>query len=119
MKQATIPWRAAVIASQRQAAKRQALPPISDTGSYPYYLKTRIASKRGHLCNDESAETLVRLLQAGCKKFALCHISQENNAPSQVLESVRTELLKHTVIPEADCIVQPARRHEISPIIEF
>lgn len=89
------------------------------TGSYPYYLKTRIASKRGHLCNDESAETLVRLLQAGCKKFALCHISQENNAPSQVLESVRTALLKHTVIPEADCIVQPARRHEISPIIEF
>ncbi len=89
------------------------------TGPYPYYLKTRIASQRGHLCNDESAETLVRLLQAGCKKFALCHISQENNTPGQVRECVRATLLRHQIIPEADCIVQTARRHEISPIIEF
>ncbi|MEI3013668.1 MAG: hypothetical protein V8T36_02280 [Ruthenibacterium lactatiformans] len=51
------------------------------TGPYPYYLKTRIASQRGHLCNEENAATLVRLLENGCGRFALCHISQENNTP--------------------------------------
>ncbi|MEG2930766.1 MAG: MBL fold metallo-hydrolase [Ruthenibacterium sp.] len=89
------------------------------TGSYPYYLKTRIASKRGHLCNEESAATLVRILQNGCKKFALCHISQENNTPLLVCESVKAALLASGIVPEADCVIQPARRHEVSALIEF
>ncbi|MEG1322230.1 MAG: MBL fold metallo-hydrolase [Ruthenibacterium sp.] len=88
-------------------------------GGYPYYLKTRIASKRGHLCNDESAETLVRLLENGCKKFALCHISLENNTKDMVYTAVKTALLQHGVIPEADCVVQAAMRHSVSPILEF
>lgn len=89
------------------------------TGPYPYYLKTRIASQRGHLCNDESAETVVRLLQNGCKKFALCHIRQENNAPLLVCETMKAALLKHALIPDADCVMQAAKRHEISPMITF
>ncbi|MEG2672799.1 MAG: MBL fold metallo-hydrolase [Ruthenibacterium sp.] len=88
-------------------------------GRYPYYLKTRIASKRGHLCNDESAETLVRLLENGCKKFALCHISNENNTKDMVYTAVKTALLQHGIVPESDCIVQAALRHSISPILNF
>ena len=64
-------------------------------GPYPRMLKQRIASRRGHLSNDESAQTLVRLMINGCKKFMLCHISQENNTPeraraaaAQALESL-------------------------------
>ena len=89
------------------------------TGPYPYYLKTRIASQRGHLCNEENAATLVRLLENGCERFALCHISQENNTPELALESVRAALLGAGVVPGRDCVVNAARRHEVSPIIEF
>ena len=90
-----------------------------ETGPYPYYLKTRIASQRGHLCNEENAATLVRLLENGCERFALCHISQENNTPELALESVRAALLGAGVVPGRDCVVNAARRHEVSPIIEF
>lgn len=89
------------------------------TGRYPYYLKTRIASQRGHLCNEESAAALIRLLQNGCKKFALCHISQENNTPLLVLEAVKAALLDSGLVPEADCAIQAALRHDISPILDF
>ena len=45
--------------------------------------------KRQHLCNEENAATLVRLLENGCERFALCNIGQENNTPELALESVR------------------------------
>ncbi len=63
--------------------------------------------------------TLVRLLEHGCERFALCHISQENNTPELALESVRAALLGAGVVPGRDCVVNAARRHEVSPIIEF
>ena len=46
-------------------------------GPYPYYLKVRIASDRGHLDNRACAAELLELIQVGCKKFALCHLSQD------------------------------------------
>lgn len=88
-------------------------------GPYPYYLKTRIASKKGHLCNDECAATLAKLMAAGCTRFSLCHISQENNAPALALQSVQTALLQSGTAPAPDAVVQAARRHEVSPVFEF
>lgn len=89
------------------------------TGPYPYYLKTRIASKRGHLCNDESAETLFRLLENGCERFALCHLSEENNAPELVKRTVGVCFAANGVAADRQCILQTQLRHEISPIITF
>ena len=88
-------------------------------GPYPYYLKTRIASKKGHLCNEECAATLAKLMAAGCKRFSLCHISQENNAPALALQSVQAALLQSGTAPAPDAVVQAARRHEVSPVFEF
>ncbi|MEG1568055.1 MAG: MBL fold metallo-hydrolase [Oscillospiraceae bacterium] len=89
------------------------------TGMYPYYLKTRISSPRGHLCNDESAEITSRLIASGCKRIALCHVSQENNTKELVYTAVKAALLRNSIIPPEDCIVQVASRHVISPIMEF
>ncbi len=58
------------------------------SGPYPYYLRARIESVRGHLSNDECAAKLLELIQGGCKKFALCHLSQENNTPALALQTV-------------------------------
>ena len=56
------------------------------TGPYPYDLKKRIASRRGHLSNPDSAALAARLCAAGTKKLMLAHLSQENNAPDIALD---------------------------------
>ena len=89
------------------------------TGHYPYYLKMRISSERGHLCNDECARTILRLMRSGCKKFSLCHISQENNTPELVLQTLQHALLAQEFVPDAQTRVVAARRHEISPVLDF
>ena len=64
------------------------------SGPYPYYLRARIESARGHLSNDECSAKLLELVQEGCKKFALCHLSQENNTPMLALQTVSTPLVR-------------------------
>lgn len=61
-------------------------------GPYPYFLKERILSDHGHLCNDRCAETAVRLLESGTTRFVLGHLSKENNLPALARETTRAEL---------------------------
>lgn len=89
------------------------------TGPYPYYLRARIESARGHLSNDECSAKLLELIQEGCKRFALCHLSQENNTPLCALQTVFTTLGAAGVVPDKECIVQAQRRNEVSPALEF
>ena len=89
------------------------------SGPYPYYLRARIESVRGHLSNDECAAKLLELIQEGCKKFALCHLSQENYTPMLALQTVFSTLGAAGVVPDKDCIVQTQRRNEVSPALAF
>lgn len=50
-------------------------------GCYPYYLKRRILSERGHLSNDACAGELPAFVQSGTTRIVLAHLSQENNIP--------------------------------------
>ena len=50
-------------------------------GIYPYQLKQRVASRRGHLSNPDSAYFASRLCATGTKSLMLAHLSQENNTP--------------------------------------
>ena len=50
-------------------------------GPYPYELKKRIASKRGHLSNAECADFASELYASGLKHLLLAHLSEENNHP--------------------------------------
>ena len=50
-------------------------------GPYPYELKLRVSSKRGHLSNPDSACFAARLCANGTKSVMLAHLSQENNTP--------------------------------------
>ena len=56
-------------------------------GIYPYPLKKRIISPKGHLCNDDCARELVRLVEKGATRLFLGHLSEENNYPELALES--------------------------------
>ena len=61
-------------------------------GSYPYPLKQRILSDRGHLSNAFSAKVAVRLCQTGTRRLLLAHLSAENNTPQLALSAVRGAL---------------------------
>ena len=62
------------------------------TGSYPYYLKQRIAGDKGHLSNEASGRLLGRVLHDKFGAVMLGHLSKENNYPQLAYESVRLEL---------------------------
>ncbi|MGL4483325.1 MAG: MBL fold metallo-hydrolase [Anaerovoracaceae bacterium] len=49
-------------------------------GSYPKFLQKRISGDYGHLSNEQTAETILRLEQRP-KKLILAHLSKENNNP--------------------------------------
>ena len=55
------------------------------TGPYPYYLKQRILSDRGHLSNVNCALELPEIIKNGTMRIILGHLSQENNRPDIAL----------------------------------
>lgn len=68
------------------------------SGSYPHFLKLRIASDIGHLDNDRSAELCAFLASHNTKRVLLSHLSAENNTPEAALRAVQRSL--------ADCSCQ-------------
>lgn len=50
-------------------------------GFYPYSLKQRILSDKGHLSNHAAAEYAARLVNSGTTRLCLCHLSRDNNHP--------------------------------------
>lgn len=57
-------------------------------GPYPWFLKQRILSNRGHLSNIDAAGLLTRLQRRRKTQVLLAHLSQENNRPQLALDTV-------------------------------
>lgn len=64
-------------------------------GAYPYYLKKRILSDKGHLSNNDCSYFLPELINSGTTRFILAHLSRENNIPQLAYQSAVCELDKH------------------------
>ena len=64
-------------------------------GSYPWSLKRRIMSNRGHLANTDAGWTLARLPKKNSTQVFLAHLSQENNRPELAKKTVQDILLEH------------------------
>lgn len=58
----------------------------------PQFLKARIISNYGHLCNEEAAQILSRCIGTNTKEIVLAHISQEANTQEMALNSLLHEL---------------------------
>lgn len=56
-------------------------PGLLRDGPYPWSLKERILSPRGHLSNGDIARLLERGLGAQCRTIVLAHLSRTNNHP--------------------------------------
>jgi len=87
-------------------------------GRYPYQLKRRILSDKGHLSNENSGRLLCRLLHDDLSTIMLGHLSEENNLAELAYETVRLEIMMD------ECKYQPedfelivASRNERSKLI--
>lgn len=56
-------------------------------GPYPYYLKRRILSDRGHLSNESCASVARDLVERGTTRLFLGHLSGENNIPELAFQT--------------------------------
>lgn len=61
-------------------------------GPYPYDLKLRIRSNKGHLSNLACAEFASELAFVGTKNILLAHLSEENNDPALAYNEVWSAL---------------------------
>ena len=61
-------------------------------GPYPWPLKRRILSERGHLSNADCAALCARLAESGTRQFVLGHLSRENNSPARAFQTVSAAL---------------------------
>jgi phosphoribosyl 1,2-cyclic phosphodiesterase len=62
------------------------------TGPYPFFLKQRIASDKGHLSNEDAAAALERLVSPRLRQVLALHRSRTNNTRDLVLASLRARL---------------------------
>jgi len=89
-------------------------------GRYPYPLKQRILSDKGHLSNELSGQLLCKLLHDDMRTVFLGHLSAENNLAELAYETIRLEILLSDIKyrPE-DFDIRVASRSECSEVISI
>lgn len=87
-------------------------PEVLKHGDYPWALKRRILSNRGHLANADAAWALVRMKKRPEHVF-LAHLSEKNNTPELASETVASILKQQGVSLELSLTAQdePVRLH--------
>ena len=79
-------------------------------GPYPYILKKRIASEKGHLSNNQSLELAKFLYENGTKCFVLSHISENNNTYELALANFVDYFESNNIKLNQDVIVKVSRQ---------
>ena len=91
-----------------------------EVGRYPYPLKRRILSDRGHLSNEAAGLLLNEILHDNMKHIILGHLSAENNYPALAYETVCCEVTRaDTPYKAADFDIRVAKRDEPGHLIEW
>lgn len=91
-------------------------PDMLKAGSYPYDLKRRILSNRGHLCNEDAGSAAIELVNHGARHIVLGHLSKENNFPELARRCTEDSLLSAGIIPGEDVRLDVASRDGVTGI---
>ena len=81
-------------------------------GRYPWSLKQRILSDRGHLSNAAAGHCLASLVTEQTKAVVLAHLSEENNRPDLAYATVAEILERNGLKPGTDLTLEIAPRSE-------
>ncbi|MDR0430434.1 MAG: MBL fold metallo-hydrolase [Tannerellaceae bacterium] len=88
-------------------------------GTYPYFLKERVASPTGHLSNREAAEFLATHYHPELKNIWLCHLSRDNNHPELAYKTIDIRLFNEGIRVGKDVTLTTLKRSTPSDLYEF
>ena len=88
-------------------------------GSYPFFLKDRVASPTGHLSNHEAAEFLASCYTPELKSIWLCHLSRDNNHPELAYKTVDIRLFEEGIRVGKDVSLVALKRTTPSEVYVF
>lgn len=88
-------------------------------GPYPYDLKKRILSRKGHLSNDDAAKTCWKLIEVGVKNIILGHLSKDNNFPELAFQTTAQLLRQQGVDVEQDIRLCVALRDSMTDVFRI
>ena len=83
-------------------------------GTYPYILKQRILSDKGHLSNNMTAKYLSSIVGNKTKYVILAHVSEKNNTYDLAYDTVYKKLKE--ISYDGDLFV--ARQDEVTKLVE-
>ena len=91
---------------------------LANNENYPYILKRRILSSKGHLSNRASADVISQLV-GGTSQIILGHLSEENNSPSLAYNSIKAFLAEKGIIEGENIFIDVASQHKIGNVFEI
>jgi len=62
-------------------------------GPYPWSLKKRVMSAKGHLSNDDAGAGVVELVKNSVNRILLAHLSKDNNVPELAFLTIKNMLV--------------------------
>lgn len=81
-------------------------------GPYPWPVKQRIMSRRGHLSNQMAGEFVERDLDASVSTLILGHISEHNNHP-ELVRGMGTKALRGRTLFTRLVVAEPGKQSEV------
>ena len=87
-----------------------------NNGSYPFELRKRILSDKGHLSNYDSAKYLAKFIGPNTEEIILAHLSEENNTEELAMETLKERLDKEN-IPFQNIII--AKQNKPTELIDI
>ena len=83
------------------------------TGPYPYILKQRVLSDKGHLSNELAGNYLKEIVGENTKRIILAHLSEINNTPDIALKTVKN------ILNNDNIMIDTAYQNETLDVGEF
>jgi len=68
-------------------------------GPYPWSVKQRVMSRKGHLSNDTTCNYIENDLDGGVQALILGHLSEQNNHPAIVRQGAEMSLMRRGISP--------------------
>lgn len=85
-------------------------------GSYPWALKQRVLSTRGHLSNIDAGMVLGDLVSASGEIILLGHLSQENNKPELAHKTVKDSMMNLGIDVDNDLTLDLTYRDKVTKV---
>jgi len=88
-------------------------------GNYPYFLKARIRSDRGHLGNHQTSDFLADSMGENLRHICLAHLSHQNNTPEIALQTLQQTFRERGIITNGQLQISILNRNMPSEVIRL